>query len=81
MLAPVLCYILLRENFNASSLVHSPVGVYSRALTYTSAVFISEELSCVNFTGVWIRWIGTVEWIGGLDWNGMEWNGEDACAL
>ena len=26
-------------------------------------------------TGVWIRWTGMVEWIGGLDWTEMEWNG------
>ena len=25
-------------------------------------------------TGVWIWWTGTVEWNGGLDWTGMEWN-------
>ena len=24
--------------------------------------------------GVWIRWTGTVEWNGGMDWNEMEWN-------
>ena len=34
--------------------------------------------------GVWIRWTGTVEWNGGmewtgLDWTGMEWNGMAGC--
>ena len=25
--------------------------------------------------GVWIQWTGTVEWNGGMDWTGLEWNG------
>ena len=25
--------------------------------------------------GVWIRWTGTVEWNGGMDWTGLDWNG------
>ena len=28
-------------------------------------------------TGVWIRWTGTVERNGGLDWTGLDWTGLD----
>ena len=28
----------------------------------------------LGISGVWIRWTGTVEWNGGMDWTGMEWN-------
>ena len=27
--------------------------------------------------GIWIWWTGTLEWNGGMDWTGMEWNGRD----
>ena len=34
-----------------------------------------------TWRGVWIRWTGTVEWNGGMDWTGMEWNDQRNVAL
>ena len=32
-----------------------------------------------SLMGVWIRWTGTVEWNGGMDWTGLDWNGMAGC--
>ena len=43
----------------------------------TRSVAIGQKLASGDssiYSGVWIRWNGTVEWNGGMDWTGMEWN-------
>ena len=27
--------------------------------------------------GVWNRWTGTLDWNGGMNWTGIEWNGTE----
>ena len=31
--------------------------------------------------GVWIRWTETLEWNGGMDWTGPEWNGMEGLVI
>ena len=50
----------------------------SRLTEFFANAILHKAHECAIDTGVWIRWIGTMEWNGGMDWTGMvEWNGTE----
>ena len=57
----------MRAYFCFSQEIHSDCGI--------GVVYPVSDWSMELSPGVWIRWTGTLEWNGGMDWTGMEWNG------